>query len=208
MAVEAFSFPLEVNAMRMLLSILVATPLLLPVTGLAAPEAGGSFIGLFADVEATLCDAPLDTAFEVVTVYVFASLNPAYLTGLEGARFKLSNLPPLGTGNWTATWDGSPGVTGEIDTGVLLQWPAPLAGPLVMLGNVEFQGFDSGWIGADHLIQVQVADGQTELSVWAEGGAEFQVQGGGFTFNCGGSCPCSPTTALDEASWGSIKALY
>jgi hypothetical protein len=189
--------------------ILLITLLVISTPGWvqAFPEGGGSFIGIFTEADALNCTVELTVPFVLETLYVVASINTDVIATLEAAVFKISGLP-VGGGTVSGDWTSADQVDGPMETEITLQWTTPLPGPLILLGTIEFQPHGAGWLGDDHLLQVELGDATGNLAIRAGGGALFSVNGGAFTFNCTGICECSPSTQSGDSSWGEIKALY
>lgn len=174
----------------------------------AFPEAGGSFIGLFADTDATICQADLNAPLQLDSIHLVASLNPAVLVSLEAVEFKITNLPPpSGAGQWTFISD-SDITSGDLASDIYLAWSVALDGPLVHLGIIEIQSYAADYLGDDHLLQVAAGDIAQAVALRDGMGTTFAGVGGSFTFNCTGVCACSPSTPTKASSWSSLRALY
>lgn len=168
------------------------------------------YIGLFADAEGTHCygDMPIGAAF---TIHVMAYVED--IPAITAAEFRIDNY----TGNpgypisiVTVAWN-SDLVVGTIDYGFSIAFPTPQPGPMVPLGTIEYLTFDPAWMGQDYVMTTDVTLDSGNLVVVDADFVTIDVGRGTFTFNCTdpGLCPCyDESIPTQDASWGSIKALY
>jgi len=184
--------------------------LALMATGASAQnlDGKGSFIGLFADVDHSVCQAPI-TEYVNTSVYIYAAMDISVLTQCTAVEFKLGNLPTAGAqGLITATWNSPLVISDGLDINVAVAFELPQDGPVVLIGQLDFFPLDAGWIGADHVMTVEKGDAINNRVIVGADFEKYDSGGGSLTFNCGGVCLCMPTTAVEETNWGSIKALY
>ncbi|MBM4118095.1 choice-of-anchor D domain-containing protein [bacterium] len=174
-------------------------PVALRGWGLAyTPPAPGQ-IGLYLDLQAQICQGPLDGPNQLAQVRVPAVL-PEGVESITAAEFRIAGLPTSGfppNGMWSATWSSSL-VIGDPVGGMAIAWSTPQPGPIVEIGYFIFVTNQQGnWIGPDH--QLSVVPWTTLAVVDAEGAYDIAVGGGDFTFNCSDppSCVCYvPTPPL------------
>lgn len=172
---------------------------------LFAGSASANSIGIFADMDASLCAADLN-AYVPTNVFVIGVLSD--LTSITTAEFKIDNWPGspgYPTGQVTATWTSELTI-GSIDTDFSIAWQTPQPGPLVLIGTLEFLVFDPAWIPADYAMEVVAGDNCSCLVMVDANYDTHDVAGGGFIFNCTAECDCA--VATEESSWSGIKALY
>lgn len=188
--------------MKRMLTVL--TLLALSATGALAQ--GNSCIGMFTDASVNVCNANTPQ-YTITSVHFYAMLDVTEIPTTSAVQFKVSNYPAAGLGLVTQTWN-TPLVIGEPSTDIALAFTVPLAAPAAYLGKVDFFPLNPAWIGSDYLMEVVPADSQTEiLIVRGSDNIEIGVPGGDFVFNGANDCNC-PGTAVEDAAWGSIKALY
>ncbi len=162
-----------------------------------------SSIGMYSDDMATSCDLVLPV-YVTTPVYFFANMDPLEMLATIGVEFKVDNLPGPSAAMATPVWD-TPLVIGAMDTDIALAFNPALEGPLGYLGLVNFFGLAD--LGADYVMTILAGDLKDDIIIVnADGAAEMPAGGGQFTFNCSGTCVCS--TAVEDGSWSSIKALY
>ncbi len=178
----------------------------------ASPEhADGSFIGIYADEFAGSCDS-ITIQYSTITVYFFAAIHPAEFSHLRSVEFKLNNplidgVDALVTFHWVAEQ-----VAGDWGTDLFLAFDPPLDGPCTFIGSVDF--FILANNTSNHHMEIYPADGQS--AIWLvddDTGIPVAGEGGGFTFNCTGSCGhcyeiANCDTPAEETAISSIKALY
>lgn len=188
--------------MKRMLTVL--TLLALSATGALAQ--GDSCIGMFTDASVNVCNANT-VLYTTTSVHFYAMLDESAIPTTSAVQFKVSNWPAAGLGLITQTWS-TPLVIGEPSTDLALAFSVPLAAPAAYLGKVDFFPLNAAWIGSNYLMEVVPANSQTEvIIVRGSDAAELGVPGGDFVFNGANDCNC-PGTAVEDAAWGSIKALY
>ena len=174
---------------------------LLPLAPSAQARPGLDRIGLFVDLVATECDAPLG-AGESVDVYILAVLPELGQDGIVAAEFRVVGLPESGpAGIWVVEWETDL-VIGDIEDGIAIAFPEPLYGDVILLGTIHFHSFSDDWLGVDHLCAVDRTFWYEKLVVVNPLYEEIDVLGSSFTFNCGDpeGCECLlyyPVCALE-----------
>ncbi|MEZ4395532.1 MAG: hypothetical protein R3C71_01330 [Candidatus Krumholzibacteriia bacterium] len=170
-------------------------------------SAATDMIGLYTDLSASSCSAPL-TPYQAVTVYVMATLDR--LDAVSAAEFSLDGYPgnpgyPLG--QCTAVWE-SPLTIGDLDDDFTLAFLGDaVSGSPVLLGTLEFLAYSENWVDGDHRMTV-VRGAEKQNIVLVDGDyEEHDVLGGEFTFNCSGTCNCGLGGA-EAASISEIKGRY
>ena len=196
--------------MKKLLTLLAL--LALTASGAAAiQDESGSFIGMFTTETGTACDVDLAVGSETI-VYIIASLNADGIPALSACEFKVDNYPGspgYPTAIVTPSWTTSLVIGDDPAVAISLAYEQPLPeAQLVVLGQLSFLVFDPTWIVGEYAMTIAPADGQTYINIVDGDYVTWWVNGGTFTFNCEGECPCEPTVGAEEASWTSIKALY
>ncbi len=185
---------------------LVITLLLLAaMSSIAAAE---SYIGMFDDVQATICYGDTEV-YVTKSVHFIAYLDPE-IPAITAAEFSVPNLPESGAlGIVTASWNTTL-VIGNLDYGIALAFSDPVPGPLAALGTVDFFPIDAAWIGADYLMEVLAAQDSGNLVVVDDGFVTIPVLGGNYTFNCSNpdECDCVDSVPVSPTSWSAVKALY
>lgn len=188
---------------------LMAALLLLVAMSSVAAAQGDPFIGIYADDAGVSCQANV-TQYVSTTVYVMAYL-PADIPGMTACEFRIDNLPTAAMSINTFAWNTTL-VIGTPDYGIALAFAPALPGPLCLLGTISFfplQAFPADWRmtimpsnDSGNLVIVDLDYNEVPCS------ADPYF----FTFNCTGSLPgqCDFTigVATEDATWGSIKALY
>ncbi|MBM4118313.1 hypothetical protein FJ251_11350 [bacterium] len=174
--------------------------------GALPARAGDDLIGLFADESATLC-AAATTPYTTVSVYLTACLDG--IDAIIAAEFALAGLslsPGYPLGQCTPHWN-SPLVIGSLEDDLAIAFTAPLAGPLALLGRLDFLPFGTDWPGVDRQLRVVAGSAQGAVILVDGDAVEREVLGGRFTFNCSQGCDCGPggTASL---SFGEVKQLY
>ncbi len=164
--------------------------------------AQGSYIGMYADEQASACDIAVP-AFVLTSVFFFAQLDPSELSEISAVQFKVDNLPNSAVAIITPAWDTGL-VIGDLGTDIALAFSPPVDGPLAFLGSVTF--FALSDFGLDYLMTLLPADSQSDVLVVTGPGVELPAGGSQFTFNCSDVCACG--TATDATTWSSIKSLF
>lgn len=165
--------------------------------------------------------------YQPAEVYVVCNLG-LWVEAILAAEFAIDHLPGAAMAQVTEHWNTQL-VIGKLETGIALAFQEPLAGPLAVLGRLEFIAWQP--FPSDYVIDV-VEDSWGVLKVVdADGAEEIQVLGGRHTFNCSNWCDChlgSPSIGLytdeaasaccqdidvftplaSEGSWGALKSLY
>jgi hypothetical protein len=163
-----------------------------------------SSIGMYADDQAGACDITPFPTYVSTNVYFFANLDPGEFAATSAVQFKVDNTPGPAAALVTPAWN-TPLAIGSWDEDLALAFSPVLDGPLAFLGSVGL--FALADFGADYVMTVMPAISQTDiLIVNGAGDVTLPASGGQITFNCSGTCTCS--TATDDGSWSSIKALY
>lgn len=167
------------------------------------------FIGIFADVEGTTCDAAI-VEYAPVVVHVMAYI-PNVPGGITAVEFMIDNYPGnpgYPTGTATPAWD-SDLVIGDVSFDISIAFSEPQYGPYAHLGTIEFLMFDPAWIGDDYVMTVAPGMDCECLVVVDDLFEIVDVMGGQFTFNCTtGECLCLQGTATEDTSWSAVKALF
>lgn len=191
-------------------TLLAAALLLVAFSGIAVAQYQ-PFIGIYDDPENAHCQADI-ALYTSVTVYFLAYLPPP-IQAMTAAEFRVSNLPGADMAVMTPFW-GTELVIGDLGYGLALAWSPPLPGPVAQMGSVSF--FSIQDFGDDYRITVMPSISSGNLLIVDENFDEIACSEmpTWFTFNCTGSlqggcwCPLSIPVAVDDASWGQIKALY
>lgn len=184
--------------------LMVALLLLVAVSSIAAAQDEPAFIGMFADDQAVICHAPLDT-YATTTMYVFAILEPT-IPAISAAEFRIDNLVGAADALLTFNWNTDL-VIGSADYGLALAFSPVIPGPNAFMGSIDFFGLAD--VGADYLMTIMASNDSGNLVVVDDAFNTIAARGGYFTFNCAtGDCPCEDTIAVDDANMSSIKALY
>lgn len=178
------------------------------VVMLMAGVANAEVIGIFGDMDATVCSMPV-MAYVPATVYILAVLDQ--IPALTAAEFGSTNFPEnLGypVGQATVTWTTSL-VIGNIYEGVALAYDAAQPGPIVHLGTVAVLDF-GGYNFDNHFAQIVASPANPEATTPVVVDADYNVveaMGWGLIFNCTvGDCSCM--VATETSDFSSIKALY
>ena len=180
---------------------------------LFASMASAEMIGLYADEAATVCYATIMPG-EPVPTYIIATLTQLADVGIVAAEFKIDNLPPNGYafGGMVTVYPTSDVVIGDLYTDFSIAWPTPQGAGTgyVLIARVEFLSFDPAWVGADQLMQVVEGETCNCLVVVDDVFVSYDAIGGSFWGNCTNpeDCQCIEDTATQDASWGSVKALF
>lgn len=188
--------------MKKLMVALLALALMSSVAG------AESWIGMFADDAATICDAEIGPGVPV-DAFLYAVIDPSdFPNGITAAEFRLDNYPEAGADGMISESFSSPVNIGTLGWDFSIAWSSPQAPGNVHIGTLTFIAFTGNWIGADHLITVVEGNDCECLVVVDENYIQHDVGGGMFTFNCTGDCICYDGTASEETSWGAVKALF
>ncbi len=189
--------------------VMVAFLLLVGVSSFAAAQ-GVPTIGIYEDVDYTICYGDVEV-YVAHDVFVVANLTPE-IPGITAVEFRVDNLPEenpalgIRTDSWTSTL-----VIGDLGYDIAIAWDSMQPGPWVLIGTLSFFMIDPTWIGADHLMTVAPGLTCDCLVVVDDVFEEHDADGGWFTFNCSNPTDClcfDDLTATEDASWGTIKALY
>lgn len=186
--------------------LLIACLLLIAVSGVALAQ--DPFIGIYADDAAVLCQADV-TQYVSVPVYLFAILPPS-IPGITACEFRIDNLPTSAMALTTYNWN-TPLVIGTADYGIALAFAPALPGPSAFLGSISFFPL-MAWPN-DWRVEVMASNDSGNLVVVDLDYIEVPCEPWHWlTFNCTASlpwgCECSPIVAIEDATWGQIKALY
>ncbi len=185
------SWPVTVRFLPLDYGDLSATVLLgtelcddVPCAGRGTPPAGApDHIGLFADAEGQICETDLELYVET-TLYLLAVVPSFAGSGITGAEFRVANLPEGPGGDWYVDWVLPP-VEGDLANGVVLEFPAPVTGELVLLGTLSLMPLDAAWIpGPDYVVSVEPSLASGERTVRDHHLDEWEVWGNHFTFFC------------------------
>ncbi len=188
--------------------------LLLAFMAPSAHAQGGSYLGMYADESGTTCDADAN-AYAYAYIYFKATLDAAFFPNLSAVQFSISNWPEASSDLLiTPTWDSPLVINDGIGVGVSIAFPLPYPeGPVVNIGSIQFFVLDEGAIGEN--VEMTFVPGEiagAPAPVVMVDGTDFttyDVPGNFFTWNCSGGCECViPSTAVEDANWSSIKALY
>jgi hypothetical protein len=178
------------------------------VLTLMAGAANANVVGIFGDMDATICSAPV-MPYVQMSVYILAVLDE--IPSLTAAEFGASNFPEnLGypVGQVTVTWTTSL-VIGNIYEGVALAYDAPQPGPIVRLGTAVVLDF-GGYAFDNHMTCIVASPANPSVLTPVVVDANYDVyeaNGWCFIFNCTvGDCTCNVPTQSSDFS--SIKALY
>lgn len=189
--------------MRKLLTSLLVLAL---ASGVAVAD---SYIGLFADGQATHCYADTE-AYTTTTVHVIAWLDQDWTGQISACEFYVDNYPLEGAeGIATPVWS-TPLVIGYVNYGIALAFPNPLSGPLAYLGRIDFYCIDPAWLADNYVLAVRPSRQSDTLALVNTLGETIAVTGGQFTFNCTNpaSCDCLESVATADMSISNVKALY
>lgn len=186
--------------------IAIALLLLIATSGVAAAQ--DPFIGIYADDVAVLCQADV-TQYVSVPVYLFAILPPE-IPGITAAEFRIDNLPDAAMALTTYNWN-TPLVIGNAGYGIALAFAPALPGPTAFLGSISFFPL-TAWPD-DWRMEIMASNDSGNLVVVDLDYNEVPCEPSHWlTFNCTSSlpwgCECSPIVAVEDATWGQIKALY
>jgi len=186
--------------------LLIAALLLTSLCSVALAQ--DPFIGIYAAALGLLCNANV-TQYVSVPVYLIAILPPE-IPGITAAEFRIDNLPTSAMALATYNWN-TPLVIGNADYGIALAFSPSLPGPLAPLGSISFFPLtDWPW---DWRVEVMASNDSGNLVVVDLDYNEVPCEPGHWlTFNCTGAlpggCDCYPPIAVEDATWGQIKALY
>ena len=112
--------------------LMVTLLMLAAMSGYAMAQ---DFIGMFADMDGTTCDAAIQDYTEVV-VYVMAYI-PSLPDGITAAEFAIPDLPEnegYPTVQVLEDW-GDALVIGDVRVDISLAFPDPIYGPFASLGS-------------------------------------------------------------------------
>lgn len=150
-----------------------------------------SHIGLYADPLGETCSAPL-AAGQSDTLYILAAAYDA-AEGVKSATLRLAGLPANpADAEYTVTWN-SESVTGDLETGVTVDFAPALRNGFIELGQIIFTSHTATWPGDDQVIAVPTDDTGYAASYTDTKDTVHPASGGQFTFNCTGSCDCTAT---------------
>ena len=192
-----------------MLKKVIAVVAMMLFAGIASAE----MIGLYADQDATICYATIAPGAQTST-YVMATLTQLADEGITAAEFKIDNLPPsdYAQGGLVMVTPSSEVVVGDLWTDFSIAWAAPVGvgTGLVLIAQVDFLSFNPTWCGPDHMMQVVEGDTCACLVVVDPAFQAVDAIGGTFWGNCSNpeECVCIEDTATQDASWGSVKALF
>ena len=181
---------------------------------LFAGVASAEMIGMYADMDATICQGPIAPGAPT-SYYVIATLTQLADVGITAAEFKIDNLPisDYAAGGFvTPEWTSAVTV-GDPWTDFSIAWSTPQgAGTgLVHIGTLSFLCFNPAWVGADHMMEFVEGDTCQCLVVVDEAFVSVTAIGGKFWANCTDPAQCQcieEPTATQDTSWGSVKALF
>ncbi|MBN2172323.1 MAG: choice-of-anchor D domain-containing protein [Candidatus Krumholzibacteriota bacterium] len=147
-----------------------------------------SHIGLYADPLGESCQAPLG-AGEVDTLYILAAAYDA-AEGVKSATLRLTGLPASpADAEYEVIWN-SESVTGDLETGVTVDFAPALRNGFIELGRIVFTSHTAAWPASDQVIAVPTDDTGYAASYVDTKDAVYAASGGQFTFNCSGDCDC------------------
>jgi hypothetical protein len=173
---------------------------------LSAGAASANVIGIFADMEGTVCEADAMVAYSYVEVYFVALLST--VPTMSACEFGATGVSLPGTALPTVTWNTQL-VIGDIMTpdGVALAFNPYLDGPVANLGSISY--FVLAPFPMDHLMSIVPSGAGNLVVVDATDSSEVPAMGWGKIINCtlGDACACD-VIATDETSWSEVKALY
>jgi hypothetical protein len=164
-------------------------------------------IGIYEDMDYTICFGDLELYVQKA-ISVVAWLPPDIL-GVTAVEFKIDNLPSGANGIVTPAWN-SDLVIGDPNWDISIAFPEAQPGPFVLIGTLSFLMIDVSWVGPDHVIMIQAGNDCDCLVIVDDVFNEHTADGGMYTFNCTNpdACDCFLETPTEDASWGSVKALY
>ncbi len=163
-------------------------------------------IGLFDDVDGTICFGPTEV-YVNKTVYAYAILPPS-IPAITAAEFSITNWvgDDPACAITTAAWN-TPLVIGTPGHNLALAFSPALPGPLALLGTITIFQLTAGCLD-NYLMEVVAGNDSGKLVVVDEGYNEIDADGYRYTFNCVTDCVCEIGTATSESTWGSVKALF
>jgi len=174
-----------------------------------------TFIGIYASQTEAICEADLNQ-YATVSLNFFVHIQPGELAGdaITASEFRVENLPVAGAGGLvTPTWSTTLAI-GTIYEGLALAWTQPLPGPWAYLGRIDLFVLSAQWVPADTKLRIaDTLDSFKTALVDADFIEHLDVLGTTFVLNCSGTnpdapCVCDVSTAVEDASWGSVKSLY
>ncbi|MBM4118712.1 hypothetical protein FJ251_13450 [bacterium] len=186
---------------------LLTSLLVLALTGGVA--VADTYIGLFADGQASHCYAPT-AAYTTTRVHVIAWLDASWVGQISACEFYVENYPLDGPGGIVTPVWSTPLVIGYVNYGIALAFPNPLNGPLAYLGRMDFYCIDPAWLGDNYALAVRPSRQSDTLALVNTLGETIPVAGGQFTFNCTNpsACDCLESVATADMSISNVKALY
>ena len=154
----------------------------LPLSGFGRnPVNAGDHIGLFADGGGAQCSADL-TPLQMLDLELLAVVPSFADSGITGCEFRLSGLDALAAhAEWTSEWL-FPGVQGELDSGVSVEFGEAQPGEIVALGLLHV--LPLGEVPANLGLHVERSLDGDQLRVNDHAGLGWDISGGRFTFNC------------------------
>ncbi len=167
-------------------------------------------IGIYGSEAGVTCELDMDPYVQA-TAYLLAVL-PDDMPGITACEFRIDNLPTPEMALIFYDWN-TPLVIGSAGYGIALAFSPPLIGRAVPLGSISLYPLLN--IPDDWRLTIEPSYSSGQLLVVDLSYEEIPANGDFLTLNCTGAifwgCNCLfPwwTTAVQENSWGQIKALY
>lgn len=159
-------------------------------------------------------------------VYVIALVDEGL--SVLAAEFAIDGLPDEAVCQIVAYWNTNL-IIGEPRTGIALAFEDPLAGPIAVLGRLEFIAWEP--FPDDYVMEVVPTD-EGYLDLVDQNSVLYEALGGFHTFNCTSWCYCGDetpafiglyaeegawncyqdievfTTPAAGSSWSALKSLY
>lgn len=172
---------------------------------LFAGVASAEVIGIFGDMEGTVCAVDIAVPYTYVDVYFLTLLTD--LPALTAVEFGATGVNLAGLTIPTVTWN-SPLVIGDLfaDGGVSVAFTAPMPGPVVLIGGINY--FVLAPVPENTRMQVGPNPGSNKLVVVDEAFQEIDAMGFGLVANCSlADCSCEGVPT-DDSTWSEVKSLY
>ena len=176
---------------------------------LASGASAANTIGLFGDVDGTLCSADFPL-YQTTNVHVVVILDMIDTTGITAAEFLIGGVEfTPADAIVSAAWN-SPLTIGDPlgPDGFSIAFTDCTPGPIVPLGMISFFVINAaGWPAANTTWCVVPTNDSGNLAVVDCNYVTVPADGWCFIANCT-SGPCDCGVATEDASWGAVKALY
>lgn len=173
---------------------------------LFAGAASANVIGIFGDMEGTVCQVDANVAYQYAYVYFVGLLSS--VPAISACEFGATGVFMPANGLATVTWNTSL-VIGDIMTpdGVALAFNPILEGPVANLGQIQY--FVLSPFPPDHMMSVVPSGAGNLVFVDAADSSEVPAMGWSTIVNCtlGDACACD-VIATEDTSWSEVKALY